>query len=192
MRRFRKLCVEECLELSVFWLQRGRLLGRNSFTLWRGNLLGERWGTISVRRLKSEKGETLSLDYQAGEDRVHLAVPLVSTPLPWGGPKYWFLCPLKGCGRRVGKLYLPPGARHFGCRTCHNLTYRSVQKHDRRVDFYKKNPEALWEALQEDNPLALKALGEQDFVKILAEETLGLAFEMDLDELDLDGLDLTP
>jgi hypothetical protein len=31
------------------------------------------------------------------------------------------------CGRRVGKLYLPPRARDFGCRRCHNLIYRSSQ-----------------------------------------------------------------
>jgi hypothetical protein len=37
-------------------------------------------------------------------------------------------------GRRVGKLYLPPGARYFGCRLCYDLTYTSCQeshKYDR-------------------------------------------------------------
>jgi hypothetical protein len=28
----------------------------------------------------------------------------------------------------VGKLYLPPHARYFGCRHCHELTYTSCQK----------------------------------------------------------------
>ncbi|MBW3599539.1 MAG: hypothetical protein KY475_19980 [Planctomycetes bacterium] len=32
------------------------------------------------------------------------------------------------CQRRAGKLYLPPGAKYFGCRTCHDLTYRSSQE----------------------------------------------------------------
>ena len=31
------------------------------------------------------------------------------------------------CGRRVGKLYLPPGGRYYGCRHCHRLTYSSCQ-----------------------------------------------------------------
>ena len=30
-------------------------------------------------------------------------------------------------GRRVRKLYLPPGSRRFGCRNCHDLTYTSSQ-----------------------------------------------------------------
>jgi hypothetical protein len=45
--------------------------------------------------------------------------------------------------RRVGKLYLPPGERYFGCRCCHRLTYRSVQEHDKRVDWLRKHPEEL-------------------------------------------------
>jgi hypothetical protein len=28
----------------------------------------------------------------------------------------------------VGKLYLPPGGRYFGCRHCYNLTYTSCQE----------------------------------------------------------------
>ena len=35
------------------------------------------------------------------------------------------------CGRRVRKLYL--SGRYFGCRHCHNLTYRSRQESDSRV-----------------------------------------------------------
>jgi len=37
----------------------------------------------------------------------------------------------RGCGRRVGKLYLPPGGRYFGCRQCHDLTYTSCQESHR-------------------------------------------------------------
>lgn len=32
------------------------------------------------------------------------------------------------CGRRVRKLYLPPGGRYFGCRHCYRLTYTSCQE----------------------------------------------------------------
>lgn len=48
------------------------------------------------------------------------------------------------CGRRVGKLYLPPGKDYFRCRVCHNLTYSSVKEHDKRVD-----------ALHREQPLPL-------------------------------------
>jgi hypothetical protein len=52
-------------------------------------------------------------------------------------------------GRRVGKLYLPPSARYFGCRHCYDLTYNSVQQHDKRVDALRRNP-ALLAALAND------------------------------------------
>jgi hypothetical protein len=66
--------------------------------------------------------------------RIHLT----TTPLPWGEVRWWFICPLVGngriCGRRCGKLYLPLGARYYGCRLCYDLTYTSCQeshKYDR-------------------------------------------------------------
>jgi hypothetical protein len=49
-----------------------------------------------------------------------------------GGLRWWFVCPLiiegRTCNRRVGKLYLPPGARYYGCRHCYDLTYTSCQE----------------------------------------------------------------
>jgi hypothetical protein len=64
-----------------------------------------------------------------------------------GGCRWWGRYPLQRdgieCGRRVGKLYVPPGSRYFGCRRCHDLTYTSVQEHDKRVDALRRNPEAL-------------------------------------------------
>jgi len=52
----------------------------------------------------------------------------------YGGFGWWFLCPIRDCsgrvcGRRVGKLYLPPGEAYFGCRECRGLTYQSRQEH---------------------------------------------------------------
>jgi hypothetical protein len=56
---------------------------------------------------------------------------MVSTRPYFGGRRWWFVCPLivRGiaCNRRAGKLYLPPGAKYFGCRKCHDLTYESCQ-----------------------------------------------------------------
>ena len=57
---------------------------------------------------------------------------LQTTPAQFGGQRWWFTCPLivdgMACNRRAGKLFLPPGAKYFGCRTCHGLTYRSCQE----------------------------------------------------------------
>lgn len=58
-------------------------------------------------------------------------VELTATPCNYGGVRLWFVCPLyiagRACRRRVGRLYLPPGGRYFGCRHCYNLTYVSTQ-----------------------------------------------------------------
>jgi|SRR5215467_653180 len=59
-------------------------------------------------------------------------VPIQTTMMMGlGRRRYWFSCPLKRngfvCGRRIEKLYLPPNDHHFGCRHCHDLTYRSSQ-----------------------------------------------------------------
>jgi hypothetical protein len=97
------------------------------------------------------------------------SVRLATTRPRFGGLRWWFLCPLivRGwpCNRRVGKLYLPQGARYFGCRRCHELTYKSCQEHDKRVDALRRNPDlisALLDSPAGQSPgkliLALKAL----------------------------------
>jgi hypothetical protein len=57
------------------------------------------------------------------------------------GQRQWFLCPR--CGRRMFKLYRPPGSAFFGCRRCHDLAYRCVQQHDARLDWLVKAPDWL-------------------------------------------------
>lgn len=75
---------------------------------------------------------TITLHYR-WHDREDVRIPirLQTTPTHFGGERWWFTCPLAidgvACNRRAGKLYLPPGARYFGCRKCHGLTYRSCQ-----------------------------------------------------------------
>jgi len=47
----------------------------------------------------------------------------------FGGVRWWFICLLSYdgvyCGRRVAKLYCPPGGIYYGCRHCYNLSYDS-------------------------------------------------------------------
>jgi len=66
-----------------------------------------------------------------GSNPVDLRIALVSTFVRNGGKRWWFSCPLlcEGlpCRRRCSSLNLPRGADYFGCRSCHNLTYRSSQ-----------------------------------------------------------------
>lgn len=62
-------------------------------------------------------------------------IELATTRLPSGGLRYWFRCPLvqgdRVCGRRVGKLHLPPGGIYYGCRQCYGLTYESCRQSHR-------------------------------------------------------------
>jgi hypothetical protein len=70
------------------------------------------------------------------------AVRLQRTRVRGGGLRWWFTCPLavnhRPCGQRVGKLYLPPGGRYFGCRHCHGLTYTSCQEGHSGDAFFRR------------------------------------------------------
>src|SRR5262245_27712579 len=73
-------------------------------------------------------------------------VRLTATRPRFGGLRWWLVCPLLvnglPCGRRVGKLHLPPHARYFGCRHCHELTYTSCREsrsHDGLYRFLARN-----------------------------------------------------
>ena len=52
-------------------------------------------------------------------------VSVVRTPCTLGGTRPWFLCPARGCGRRVAILY---GGGIFACRHCHRLAYESASE----------------------------------------------------------------
>lgn len=75
-----------------------------------------------------------TLDRHPGE-AFDYRVRLVTTPCRLGGRRWWFVCPLvrgeKACGRRVRKVFLK--GRYFGCRHCHDLTYKSRQESDARA-----------------------------------------------------------
>lgn len=127
----RKTRVEESLVLSMREI-RGRIYHGSAGSLtWirRGG------GTSSINYVVAGAGDTptVVLRYRWGDaEDVRIPVALQSTPTQFGGSRWWFTCPLSvrgvACERRAGKLYLPPGAKYFGCRVCHDLTYRSAQE----------------------------------------------------------------
>jgi hypothetical protein len=44
------------------------------------------------------------------------------------------------------KLYMPPSARYFGCRHCHDLTYQSRRESHRFDRIWKRMGQSLgWE-----------------------------------------------
>ncbi|GJE59100.1 hypothetical protein [Methylobacterium trifolii] len=56
-------------------------------------------------------------------------VDLATTPQPFGGHRWWFICPRLGIC--VAKLHLPPGALSFASRKAYRLGYRSQRETSR-------------------------------------------------------------
>ena len=121
--------VEESLTLAMHQF-RGRVYEHSSGTLhW--SWTDGRSASVGFR-VDWDSEPIVTLHYR-WRDRGDVEVPirLQTTPMHFGGERSWFTCPLilrgVACKRRVSKLYLPSGAKYFGCRQCHELTYRSCQ-----------------------------------------------------------------
>jgi hypothetical protein len=177
-RKAKKTTVEDCEDLDANrWMREGVLKASfRSSGSWHWVYHGGRENSITytVDTLDPHcpfVGLSYTITHGSTKERESLdyRVDLTTTRPRFGGQRWWFICPLvvagSPCERRVGKLYLPPGGRYFGCRHCHELTYHSAQTHDKRVDALRKNPELL--AAIMENPaagldsrliLALKAL----------------------------------
>jgi hypothetical protein len=82
------------------------------------------WVRLKYEMTDYWTGEPLAID-----DKIFLAT---SRP-PFGGLRWWFVCPQ--LNRRVRKLYLPLGGRHFWSRRAYELAYASQRetKYDRAL-----------------------------------------------------------
>jgi hypothetical protein len=140
---WKRLTVEDCAVLDASrWTRTGVLAVPPR---WRAGSFGyhvEDWGAPVIR-----------LHYTLGlsNERIEYPIDMTATRPYFGGLRWWFLCPMpksrgrdvQSCGRHVAKLYLPPGARHFACRLCHDLTYESSQTSDSRLSWFRRNEEAM-------------------------------------------------
>lgn len=122
--------VEDCLELSIFFLKsEGFLTGKKagSFTWYR---YGRDDGKMNIGVDVERKFALLSYSVIYGEKRnLDYKVQLTESMPHFGGFRYWFNCPLSGCqSGKVAKLYLPPFQSYFGCRKCYGLQYQSSRK----------------------------------------------------------------
>lgn len=135
----KKTTVEQTNQLSIFKLKEFGLLrkyscyyGESTLT-WTSKLTGEQ-DSIGIT-VNIENEPCVRLNYTTtnryADDKTYFdyIVNLTTTPCNLGGIRYWFICPLgkngSHCGRRVAKLYKPPGPTYFGCRHCYSLTYES-------------------------------------------------------------------
>lgn len=118
-----KTLAEHCLSIDVHHLNRKGCLKPWQRYTWK-------WqdGSIIVIETTPEAIElayNISCNGQQGE-RVHIEVSLSWTSCNYGGKRPWFICPGRGCGRRVAKLYL--AGKYFLCRHCHDLAYLSQRQ----------------------------------------------------------------
>ena len=129
--------VEACRSLDVNrWMREGILAPdtrRWGSWAWTNSSTGARTASLGYEvdtagrvpwvrlfyTITSRGGEPVDYDYK---------IVLAQTRPTYGGVRWWFVCPVVGCGRRCGKLYLPPGGQYYGCRRCYDLTYESSQE----------------------------------------------------------------
>lgn len=114
-------------KIDVFSFNRdGLLRPGTSFTV-RWSRTGVETGAIQCRT--TWNSIILSYSHKRGEagewQQEEYPVELVRTPCHYGGERTWFLCPARGCGRRVAVLY---GGGIFACRHCHRVVYESQRE----------------------------------------------------------------
>lgn len=105
--------------------------------IWTNTTTGERVGSIGYEAHLGEESGRVRLYYTTtsnwnGERRESdYWIQLATTPQPFGGRRWWFICPRTG--RRVSKLHLHGGT--FASRQAHRLAYRSQRetKYDRAL-----------------------------------------------------------
>jgi hypothetical protein len=95
-----------------------------------GTLRFEVWTDREGRRAIHVPPSSLNLDGKCAHSPGQ-TVRLAVTRPHFGGERFWFICE---CGKRVGRLYLPPKQTIFRCRVCYELTYRSAQEHNTRAE----------------------------------------------------------
>lgn len=132
----KKTAVEDCLVLPTEPIKKSLANGpgRSGTVTWSRN--DERFAWIGYSTEPAEDGLAVRLSYckTIGELKtpVDYSIRVISVPVHLGGSRWFFLCPLivagKPCLRKAAKLYLPPGALYFACRTCYGLTYTSAQE----------------------------------------------------------------
>jgi hypothetical protein len=177
-----KTLVEHCLCIDVLRLNREGYLKLGLRYTWQWQK-----GTNIVIETKPDGIDLLygiSRNGQPRED-IHIEVPLSWSSCNYGKKRPWFICPSKGCGRRVAKLYLE--GKYFLCRNCHDLAYASQRERkefrllnkankiyqrlgikDRDDIYIKSKPKGMHQATYDllcDKALDIECKGMQEVMK---------------------------
>jgi hypothetical protein len=147
-RTTKKTAVEDCRYLDANrWMREGLLAANvwhsGSWCWYRDRERREQTSSMMYVVNTQRSPPEVRLIYTLTTDNfsVDYAVQLTTTRPRFGGLRWWFVCPLLtggvACNRRVGKLYLPPRSRYYGCRQCYQLTYTSCQESHRFDSLYR-------------------------------------------------------
>jgi hypothetical protein len=158
-----RLLVEQCRTLSTEVMQHDGVFRSPCGTSWRSRWFdnyGNCEASLDYWVIRSESlWLNVATEIHVGHREIALSgeqrIQIVASRPNFGGSRYWFLCQ---CGRRVGRLYLPPRRNKFACRRCYDLTYESSREHDARVYKLARNPFAVSAALESES-WVLKVLG---------------------------------
>jgi len=127
--------VEDGLTLDLAKLRRdgafGPGYGWGGTLRWTDGYSGRHIGSVGYEGFLNQEYGRVRLTYTStlwdGEKHdSDYWIDLATTPQPFGGRRWWFICPRTG--ERVAKLHLPPGAFTFASRRAHKLAYRSQRE----------------------------------------------------------------
>lgn len=133
----RKLVVENSLTIDLRTLIEQGLLERDHS---QGSISWSSGGSVIYHlEIHTTDSYLLNLEYRRhlNGTQHELDYSILIEPLTNRYAKYGhiFNCPLTTggvkCSHHSSKLYLPSGSLYFGCRHCHNLTYRFCQEYHR-------------------------------------------------------------
>src|SRR4051794_40840100 len=124
-----RLTVEDGLILNINKLVREQTFrpnqSRQGSLVWTDSYTGERTASIGFQADLDEEHGRVRLTYTSthpwsGEKRdADYWIELTTTPQPFGGRRWWFVCPKRG--DLVSKLHLPPGTPTFASRQAYRL-----------------------------------------------------------------------
>lgn len=134
-RRGGKRTTDDMHILDIRKIQRAGLLVPGRSFGWQWSRNGEKTASIDLRTDCDAPLSQVTLNYRTrprgGEWKdMKYPVHVTWTDCNYGGQRAWWLCPARGCGRRVAVLF---GGSVYACRHCQELAYSSQreQAHDR-------------------------------------------------------------
>jgi hypothetical protein len=129
-RRGGKSTTNDMHVLDIRKIQRAGLLVPGRSFGWQWSRGGNEIASINLRTDYDAPLSKVTLDYRTrprgGEWKdMNYPVYVSWTGCNYGGQRVWWLCPARGCGRRVAVLY---GGSVYACRHCHKLAYRTQRE----------------------------------------------------------------